>query len=70
MSILDQIETQWLSYIGETGRSAKYLFLGYKEIAELDKELGMITFRHKDMDVIRVDRESHVSCGNKYREDV
>lgn len=70
MNILERIETQWLSYIGETGRSPLYLFLGHKEIAELDKALGMIIFRHKDMDVIRVDRESHVSCGNKYREDV
>lgn len=70
MNILAQIETQWLSYIGETGRSPLYLFLGYQEITELDKALGMITFRHKGMDVIGVERESHVSCGNKYREDV
>jgi hypothetical protein len=70
MTIIDKIEQQWLSYIGETGRSPLYLFLGYKDMTELDRKLGMVTFRYKDMDVVGVERERHVSCGNKYREDV
>lgn len=68
MNILDRIEDQRIGYIVETGREPKYVFLGYKEITELDKKLDMTVFRYKDMDVVGVERESHVSCGNKYQE--
>jgi hypothetical protein len=69
MGILDRIESQRVGYIVETGRVPKYLFLGYKEITELDKKLNMTVFRYQDMDVVGCNRESHVSCGDKYTEE-
>jgi hypothetical protein len=68
VNILERIESQRIGYIVETGREPKYLFLGYKEIFGLDMELGMTVFRYKDMDVVGCNRESHVSCGDKYAE--
>jgi hypothetical protein len=68
MSITDKIEQQWLSYVGETGRMPKYLFLGFIDMTDLDKKLGMVTFRYKEMDVVGVERERHVSVGDKYAE--
>jgi hypothetical protein len=68
MNIIERIEQQRIGYIVETGRDPLYLFLGFQEMAELDKKLKMITFRYSNMDVVAVQKERHISCGNKYKE--
>jgi hypothetical protein len=68
MTITDKIEHQWLSYVGETGRSPKYLFLGDKEAALLDKAKGEFVLKYRDMWIVKVEKDSWLSVGDKYAE--
>jgi hypothetical protein len=68
MTILDKIEQQWLSYVGETGRMPKYLFMGDKESTLLDKAKGMLVLTYRDMWIVLVARDSWLSVGDKYSE--
>jgi hypothetical protein len=69
MNIIDKIEQQWLSYVAETGRQPKYLYMGDKEARELDKIKGMFVITHKDMFVVMVEKDSWLSVGDRYEND-
>lgn len=68
MTILDKIEQQWLAYVGETGHMPKYLYLGDKEAALLDKAKGMLVLKYRDMWVVKVEKDNWLSVGDKYQE--
>jgi hypothetical protein len=68
MSVLDKIEQQWLAYVKETGRHPQYIFLGYNEATELDKEKDMFVLSIKDMFVVMVQKDSWLSVGDRYAE--
>jgi hypothetical protein len=68
MNIIDKIEQQWLSYVGETGRMPKYLYMGQQEATALDKLKGMFVISHKDMFVVMVEKDSWLSVGDRYEE--
>lgn len=66
MSIIDKIDHQWTRYVIETGRYPKYVYLGCDDAHDLDKVKGMVVFKYKDMEIIIVERNRHVSVGDKY----
>jgi hypothetical protein len=66
MTIIDTIEQQWVAYVTETGRMPKYLFLGDREAAALDKFKGMVVLSYRDMFTIMVQKDSWLSVGDKY----
>lgn len=68
MSILERIEQQRIGYLVETGRDAKYLFVGEKEGKELDKKQGMFVITYKNMFVVMVEKDNWLSVGDKYQE--
>lgn len=67
-NIRERIDAQWERYIRLTGENPKFVFLGYDDLDELDKTLGQVTVKYRDMYIIMAQINRHVSVGNRYSE--